>query len=69
MKKLLIFLFLFGFGTCEEDSFKIFNSESPDDLDLANIDNFWKAGLDIDTTYYMGATFENETGFIVLDCK
>jgi hypothetical protein len=64
MKKLIIFLFLIGLLACEENNSKIFNAESLDDLNLASIDGFWDAGIDIDTSYYMGALWERYTGFI-----
>lgn len=64
MKKLLIFLFLLGLFACEDNNTKIFNAESLFDLNLASIDGFWEAGIDIDTSYFMGSIFENFTGFI-----
>ena len=64
MKKILIIPLLLGLIECEVDRIKIFNAESLNDLDLARIDGFWEAGIDIDTSYYMGSLFENDTGFI-----
>ena len=64
MKKVIIFLFLIGLLACEKNDSKIFNVESLDDLNLASIDGFWDAGIDIDTSYYMGALWERYTGFI-----
>jgi len=64
MKKLIIFLFIIGLFACEKNNSKIFNAESLDDLNLASIDGFWDAGIDIDTSYYMGALWERYTGFI-----
>lgn len=48
--------------SCEDKSHIYFNSESLGDLNLANIDGFWDAGKDIDTSYYMGSLFESVTG-------
>jgi len=64
MRKLLIYLFLTGLISCEDNSIRVFNEGSLDDLDLANIEDFWVAGINIDTSYYMGALFENYPGFV-----
>ena len=33
-------------------------------LDLANMPEFWDDNSDLDTSYYMGASFESDSGFI-----
>ncbi len=68
MKKLLVFIFLLLLIGCDKDNDlkrdKYFDSNNLDELNLANIDNFWSEGVNIDTSYYMGANFENHSGFI-----
>ncbi|MBA7588050.1 hypothetical protein ES708_30098 [subsurface metagenome] len=69
--KRIVFLILFvSILGCDKNSdadskgIKYFDPENLYQLDLANIDNFWSEGIDIDTSYYMGANFENHSGFI-----
>ena len=64
MKRIFFILALVSLIACEDDGVKKFNAESIQDLDLANIDGFWDAGIDIDTSYFMGSLFESDTGFI-----
>ena len=64
MKNVFFILALVCLIACEDDGVKMFNAESIQDLDLANIDGFWDAGIDINTSYFMGSLFETDTGFI-----
>ncbi len=70
MKKLLFFVFLILLLGCDKDNDtdskcdKHFDSSNLIELDIANIDNFWSEGIKIDTSFYMGANFENHSGFI-----
>jgi len=70
MKKILFILFIISILGCDKNndadsnSTKYLNSINLDQLDLANIDNFWSEALNIDTSFYMGANFENHPGFI-----
>ena len=70
MKKLLfITIFVFFIG-CDKDNIsdskseKYFDPGNLNQLNIANIDTFWSAGLAIDTSYYMGAHFEDHPAFI-----
>lgn len=68
MKKIIFLTIFVSFIGCEKsnntDSVKYFDSKNFNQLNLANIDNFWSEEIDIDTSYYMGANFENHSGFI-----
>lgn len=69
MKKLVFLLLFITIIGCEKtntspEGTKYFNPEKLTRLNLANIDNYWNEGLAIDTSYYMGASFENHDGFI-----
>ena len=68
MKKIIFLTIFVSFIGCDKsnntDSVKYFDSKNLNQLNLANIDNFWSEGIDIDTSYYMGANFENHSGFI-----
>ena len=68
MKKIIFLTIFVSFIGCDKsnntDSVKCFDSKNLNQLNLANIDNFWSEGIDIDTSYYMGANFENHSGFI-----
>lgn len=66
MKKAFLILVLIGLFSCEDDSEQFFNAENLNNLNLASIDGFWEAGSEIDTSDYMTATFNNDSGFI--DC-
>ena len=60
-------IFISFFGCINEDNpegVKYFAPIHLTQLDLTNIDNFWSEGIAIDTSYYMGANFENHTRFI-----
>lgn len=43
---------------------KFFNPENLNQLDLANIDDYWTEGIKIDTSFNMEGHFENHPGFI-----
>ena len=70
MKKLIFLTLLVLFPGCDKNNItdstavKYFDSRNLNQLNIANIDNFWSEGLDIDTSYYMGANFENHPAFI-----
>ena len=70
MKKIIFLTLLVSFLGCDKNNdtdskgVKYFDSKNLNQLNLANIDNFWSEGIDIDTSYYMGANFENHSGFI-----
>lgn len=70
MKKLLCLIFFLPLIECDKDngndlkSEKYFDSKDLDKLNLANIDDYWSEGVNIDTSFYMGANFENHSGFI-----
>lgn len=70
MKKILFLIFFISLLGCDKDnetdvrSEKYFDSNNLDELNLANIDDFWSDGIKIDTSFYMGANFENHSGFI-----
>ena len=70
MKKLFFLMLFVSFLGCnkkddtDSKDVKYFDSEKLNQLNLADIDNFWSEGIDIDTSYYMGANFENHSGFI-----
>lgn len=61
----LVLAFILGIG-CENDkqNEKFFNIESIDLLNLESIEGFWEEDSEIDTSYYMGAGFESDSGFI-----
>ena len=64
MRKILIILVLSGLNACEDEDIRFFNAECIDDLDLANLEFFWKVGSAIDTTYTGGEMFLNDPGHI-----
>lgn len=70
MKKLLFLIFFIPLLGCDKDndtdskSEKYFDSNNLGELNLATIDNFWSEGINIDTSFYMGANFENHSGFM-----
>ena len=70
MKKIVFLIFFVSFLGCDKNNdpnskgVKYFDSKNLNQLNLANIDNFWSEGIDIDTSYYMGANFENHSGFL-----
>jgi hypothetical protein len=70
MKKLLFLIFFIPLLGCDKDndtdskSEKYFDSNNLEKLNLANIDNFWSEGINIDTSFYMGADFESNSEFI-----
>ena len=70
MKKILFLIFFISILGCNKDndadsnSTKYFDPINLNQLDLGNIDNFWSEGMNIDTSFYMGANFENHPGFI-----
>lgn len=69
MKKLALLLLFVTIIGCEKtdtdpQGVKYFDPENLTRLNLATIDNFWSEGLTIDTSFYMGANFENHNGFI-----
>jgi len=70
MKKLLFLIFFILLLGCNKDNNpdleneKYFNPSKLGELNLANIDNFWSEGIKVDTSFYMGAHFENHSGFI-----
>lgn len=70
MKKLLFLVLFVSFLGCDKnndtdsEAEKYFDPENLNQLDLTNIDNYWDEGIDIDTSFYMGANFENHPGFI-----
>jgi hypothetical protein len=70
MKKILFLTLFVSFLGCDKNNdtdskaAKYFDSKNLNQLNLANIDHFWSEGSDIDTSYYMGANFENHSGFI-----
>ena len=64
---LITIISLFGCAKNDDsnpDNVKLFDSENLNQLNLADIDNFWTEGIRIDTSYDMGAHFENHPGFI-----
>jgi hypothetical protein len=69
MKKILyLFLIVSLFG-CDKNNDKnpdekLFDYKNVHQLDLSDIDNYWTGGIKIDTSFYMGANFENHPGFI-----
>ena len=68
MKKIVFLIIIVSFLGCDKDDnsqgTKYFDAKYLNQLDLANIDNYWTEGMNIDTSYYMGAHFENHPGFI-----
>ena len=70
MKKLLYLILFFIILACDKDnendsdSTRFFDYNKLNDLNIADIDNFWSEGIKIDTSFYMGANFENHSGFI-----
>ena len=63
----LTLIFLLGCenkNTSEPGGVKYFNSENLSKLNLAAIENYWDDGITIDTSFYMGANFEDHDGFI-----
>jgi len=70
MKIFLILILFVSLLGCDKNNnpdlkdVKYFDSENLNQLNLANIDNYWDEGLNIDTSFYMGANFENHSGFI-----
>jgi hypothetical protein len=69
MRKILLLSIFLSFLGCinqndtNPEGVKYFASMYLNQLDLAHIDNFWSEGIAIDTSYFMGANFENHTGF------
>ena len=72
MKKFIfLIVMLTGIIGCEngnenenEKQEKFFDSKNLNQLDLANINNFWKKGIEIDTSNSTDGIFENHSGFI-----
>ena len=51
-------------GDTNPNSEKLFDYAKISQLNLADINTFWTEGIKIDTSFYMGAHFENHQGFI-----
>ena len=70
MKKIIFFILILSFLGCDKNNItdskgaKYFDSKNLNQLNLTSIDIYWSEGVDIDTSYYMGATFENHSGFV-----
>lgn len=68
--KLLFIMLCISFLGCDKDNTidsengTFFDSINLDRLNLAEIEDFWTEGVDIDTSFYMGADFESNTEFI-----
>jgi len=69
MNKLVLVILVISLFGCDKNNDKnpddkIFKYENINQLNLADIDNYWTEGIKIDTSFYMGAIFENHPGFI-----
>jgi hypothetical protein len=68
MKKIVFLIIFVSFLGCDKDDnskgTKYFDAKNLKQLDLANIDNYWTEGINIDTSYHVAANFESHSGFI-----
>jgi hypothetical protein len=64
MKQLLIILIFACVGCSKEEQNKFFDPENISSLNLETINTFWGNDNIKDTSYYMGAHFENYSGYI-----
>jgi hypothetical protein len=66
MRKIIILFILTCLSGCEKDNqnIKFFHPEDIPLLDLASLPDFWSDISNLDTSYYMGAIFESDSGFL-----
>lgn len=64
MKQLIVILIFACFGCAKEDTERFFDPDKVNSLNVETITGFWEDDSIRDTSYYMGAHFENYDGFI-----
>ena len=69
MRKLLNLIVIIALFGCDKNNDKnpeieFFDFKNMSQLNLLDLDDYWTEGLKIDTSYHMGANFENHSGFL-----
>jgi len=69
MRKLLYLIVIVTLFGCDKNNnenpeVNYFDFKNMNQLNLLELENYWTEGLKIDTSYYMGADFENHSGFL-----